>query len=182
MPFTFIKTNLEGPLIVEPRRFKDERGYFAEIYKRSEFIENGILDTFLQDNMSVSNKYVLRGLHYQIPPMEQGKLVRVMEGKVFDVVVDIRKSSKALGQWVGVELSAKNGRMFWIPPGFAHGFISLEDNSIVEYKTTNEYSKDHERSIIWNDTDIGINWNVDRPIISQKDLEAVSFSNADLFP
>lgn len=108
MPFTFIKTNLEGPLIVEPRRFKDERGYFAEIYKRSEFIENGILDTFLQDNMSMSNKYVLRGLHYQIPPMEQGKLVRVMGGKVFDVAVDIRKSSKTLGQWVGVELSAKN--------------------------------------------------------------------------
>ena len=153
-----------------------------ETFKKSQFKTMGIDEDFQQDNLSVSNKHVIRGLHYQIDPKPQGKLVRVVRGAIHDVAVDIRKSSKTLGRWIKVELSAENGNMLWIPPGFAHGFLSLEDNTIVEYKTTNEYSKDDERSIVWNDHDLAIDWGIDTPLVSPKDMEAPLFKDAEIFP
>ncbi len=153
-----------------------------ETFKKSQFKTMGIDEDFQQDNLSVSNKHVIRGLHYQIDPKPQGKLVRVVRGAIHDVAVDIRKSSKTLGRWIKVELSAENGNMLWIPPGFAHGFLSLEDNTIVEYKTTNEYSKDDERSIVWNDPDLAIDWGIDTPLVSPKDMEAPLFKDAEIFP
>ncbi len=152
-----------------------------ETFKKSQFKTMGIDEDFQQDNLSVSNKHVIRGLHYQIDPKPQGKLVRVVRGAIHDVAVDIRKSSKTLGRWIKVELSAENGNMLWIPPGFAHGFLSLEDNTIVEYKTTNEYSKDDERSIVWNDPDLAIDWGIDTPLVSPKDMEAPLFKDAEIF-
>ncbi len=153
-----------------------------ETFKKSQFKTMGIDEDFQQDNLSVSNKHVIRGLHYQIDPKPQGKLVRVVRGAIHDVAVDIRKSSRTLGKWIKVKLSAENGNMLWIPHGFAHGFLSLEDDTIVEYKTTNEYSKDHERSIVWNDPDLAIDWGIDTPLVSSKDMEAPLFKDAEIFP
>jgi dTDP-4-dehydrorhamnose 3,5-epimerase len=157
-----------GLVMIETDSFTDERGFFAEVYKGSEFKKNGVEPDLVQENMSYSKKGVLRGLHYQIGPAAQGKLVNVLAGRIFDVAVDIRKGSPTFGKWYGVELSEKNCRMLWIPEGFAHGFAALEDSQVL-YKMTREYSKDHERGILWNDPDIGIKWPLERPILNDRD-------------
>ncbi|ENU37654.1 dTDP-4-dehydrorhamnose 3,5-epimerase [Acinetobacter parvus] len=177
------KTKLDGLLVLHPQVFGDDRGWFMESFNQQRFDAalkalNLPIPTFVQDNHSCSQKGVLRGLHFQREPYAQGKLVRVVQGKVWDVAVDIRPNSKTYGEWVGVELSAENKTMFWIPEGFAHGFIALEDNTQFLYKTTNYYSKECERSIIWNDLDLGIKWpihNVNEVIVSDKDKFADKF-------
>jgi dTDP-4-dehydrorhamnose 3,5-epimerase len=172
----FISTNLKGLFIIQPNVFYDERGYFFESYNKSEFLNHGINTEFLQDNESKSDKDVLRGLHFQNPPHAQGKLVRVIQGAVMDVAVDIRKNSATYGQHIIAELSAKNKTMMWIPEGFAHGFLTLEDNTIFIYKCTNLYNKAMEDSILWNDSSLDINWNIEKPIVSEKDKNAKAFS------
>ena len=153
-----IKTAIEGLLIIEPDVFGDERGFFVETYNVPRYQDSGIGETFVQDNLSQSKKGVLRGLHYQAPPFAQGKLVQVLQGKVFDVAVDIRFGSPTFGQYVAVELSAENKKQFWIPAGFAHGFLALEDDTLFAYKCTNVYAKEHDRGVRWNDPAIGIEW------------------------
>ena len=179
-----IQTAIPEVVIIEPKVFTDERGWFMESFNEQSFhhelIKLGlpVPNAFVQDNHSCSNKGVLRGLHYQIAPYAQGKLVRVTQGSAFDVAVDIRIDSPTFGKWVGVELSATNHKQLWMPEGFAHGFIALEDNTHFLYKTTNYYSKESERSIIWDDEDLAIDWptiNNTEIIISQKDLAAEKF-------
>jgi dTDP-4-dehydrorhamnose 3,5-epimerase len=171
MPFDVEYFDIKDLILVKPRVFFDNRGYFLETYKRSDFKKIGICDDFVQDNYSLSKKGVIRGLHFQIGPKGQGKLVSVKKGKIIDVAVDVRKESATFGKYVMAELSSDNHYMLWIPEGFAHGFVSLEENTVVAYKCTNEYSKEHERGIIYNDPDIGIDWNIKNPIVSEKDLE-----------
>ncbi len=170
-----IRTALSGLLLIEPRVFGDERGYFFESYNKRVFEEAGLHMEFMQDNESCSSKGVLRGLHFQEPPYEQGKLVRVARGAVMDVSVDIRKDSPTYGKWEAFELSAKNKRMLWIPPGFAHGFLTLAENTVFIYKCTNLYNRESENSIFWNDPDLKIDWGIDRPLVSEKDQEAPFF-------
>ena len=184
MSFTFRKTKIEDVVLIEPELFGDNRGYFMETYKYSVFKKNGIEKHFVQDNQSLSMKNVLRGLHYQLPPFGQAKLVRCIKGKIFDVAVDVRKKSKTCGQWVGVELSEENKRMLYIPEGFAHGFLTLSEKAEIHYKMSSEYSPAHERGIIWNDTDIGIDWeieNIENVILSPKDMKNPAFQKAELF-
>lgn len=169
-------TPIEGLFIIEPQVFKDERGYFYESYNIDKFKEAGIRDTFIQDNQSLSQKGAIRGLHFQAPPFEQGKLVRVVQGAVFDVVVDIRKNSATYGQHFDVELTEENMLMFYIPAGFAHGFETLADNTIFQYKCTNVYNKASEGGILWNDSDLNIKWQTKAPIISAKDQELPAFN------
>ena len=173
MPFEFIKTEIPDVVLVKPRVFSDERGFFMETYKKSDFEKAGIETNFVQDNHSKSVKGVLRGLHFQKEPKAQGKLVRCLKGKIFDVAVDIRKNSPTFGKWVGYELSEENKYMLWIPEGFAHGFLTLEDNTEIFYKVSNsEYSPEHDAGIIWNDEDINIKWpieNIENLILSEKD-------------
>ncbi len=169
MVFKFSKFKIPGPLLVESEKFTDDRGTFMERYRYSTFKASEIDVEFLQDSYSVSKNNVLRGMHYQQEPMAQGKLVGVLSGKIFDVAIDIRRGSPTFGEWIGEKLSAQNCKMLWIPSGFAHGFLALEDNTIVVYKTTAEYSKQHERGIVWNDKDIGIDWPRKKPIISERD-------------
>lgn len=178
------QTDIPEVVIIEPKVFADERGWFMESFNENNFHQElinlglSLPRAFVQDNHSCSNKGVLRGLHYQIAPHAQGKLVRVTKGSAFDVAVDIRSDSSTFGNWVGVELSAKNHKQLWIPEGFAHGFVALEDNTHFLYKTTNYYSKECERSIIWDDKDLAIDWptiNNTEIIISQKDLAAEKF-------
>mgnify|MGYP006415765753 CR=1 FL=1 len=161
-------------LLIEPQVYNDERGNFFESFNQIKFEEIiGSNINFVQDNQSHSKKNVLRGLHYQVSPMEQAKLVRVISGKVFDVVVDIRKESPTYKQWVGKVISSENMVQMWIPEGFAHGFYTLSDSAILLYKTTSFYSKEHERIVLWEDQDLGINWkNTIRPILSDKDANA----------
>lgn len=180
MSFQFTDTKIKGLKFVSPKLFSDQRGIFLETYKKSEFVANGIAETFVQENRSVSKKNVLRGLHYQINPKAQGKLVSVQRGKIFDVAVDIRRNSPYFGKYVSIILESDNGLMFWIPPGFAHGFLSLEDNSTVTYKTTEEYSPEHERGIIWNDTDIGIDWPSENLIIAERDSKFPDLKRAQM--
>lgn len=165
------KFEIEGLLLIEPSLFEDSRGFFYESFhakKYNEILGDGF--DFVQDNISVSKKHVLRGLHFQKNPFEQGKLVTVLQGKVLDVAVDIRKNSKTYGQHLSVELSAENKHQFWIPPGFAHGFIALEENTLFSYKCTNYYSPEHEKTLRWNDPILAINWGgVSNPFISEKD-------------
>jgi len=156
-----ITTNIPGVLIIEPDIFNDSRGYFFESYNYEKYSEFGINDDFIQDNESYSVKGVLRGLHYQLPPFTQSKLVRVIKGKILDVAVDIRKSSPYFGEYVSVELSDKNKKQFYIPRGFAHGFVVLSDEVIFAYKCDNIYSPKHARGIMYNDPDININWGID---------------------
>lgn len=170
-----IKTAIEGLLIVKPKVFADARGYFFESYNADVFTNNGITANFLQDNQSLSQAGVLRGLHFQAPPHDQGKLVRVITGAVLDVAVDIRKNSETYGQHVTIELNEENKTMFYIPPGFAHGFLTLRDNTIFSYKCTNVYHKPSEGCILWNDSDLNIHWNVSHPLLSEKDLEGTPF-------
>ena len=172
MPFVFKKLAIEDVILVEPKVFGDERGFFMESYKKTEFVMNGIDVEFKQDNHSSSTKGVLRGLHYQSNPKGQAKLIRCIEGEIFDVAVDIRKNSPTFGKWIGEKLSAENKKMIFIPEGFAHGFVVLSDKAEVLYKVTNEYSKEHDRGIAWNDPDININWGIDfEPILSEKDKQ-----------
>ena len=165
-------------LLIEPKVFGDDRGFFFESFNQHRFNEATGLDfQFVQDNHSKSAKNVLRGLHYQIPPKAQGKLVRAVAGEVFDVAVDLRKSSPTFGKWVGELLSAENKRQMWIPPGFAHGFLVLSDTAEFLYKTTDYYAPECERSIRWNDLDLAIGWPVEgEPILSRKDIAAPSMS------
>ena len=169
MPFRFERLEIPDVVMIGPRVFSDERGFFTETYKYSEFAAFGITERFIQDNHSRSQKGVIRGLHYQNPLRAQGKLVRVVVGEVFDVAVDIRKGSPTYGRWVGVRLSADNMKMLYIPAGFAHGFLALSNVAEVLYKTTEEYSPKHEAGIVWSDTDIGIKWPVELPMLSPKD-------------
>jgi dTDP-4-dehydrorhamnose 3,5-epimerase len=170
-----IKTKIEGLLIIKPKVFADSRGYFFESYNADIFKQNGITVNFLQDNQSLSSTGVLRGLHFQAPPFDQGKLVRVITGAVLDVAVDIRKGSPTYGEHIAIELTEENKTMFYIPPGFAHGFLTLRDNTIFSYKCTNVYNKPSEGCVLWNDKDINIDWNVANPILSEKDLVGTPF-------
>jgi len=172
-----LKTKIPDLYILKPKVFEDQRGYFFESYNKEEFLRLGIDQNFVQDNESKSMKGVLRGLHYQKPPFTQGKLVRVMRGSVLDVAVDLRKNSPTYGQWSSVELTQDNKWMYWVPPGFAHGFVTLEDNTVFFYKCTNVYNKASEGSIRWNDPDLNINWNIDNPILSEKDQQASLFKD-----
>jgi len=169
MPFSFKRLAIPDVVLIEPRVFPDERGFFMETYKYSDFAAFGIKERFVQDNHSRSKRNVLRGLHYQKPPKAQGKLVRVVVGEIFDVAVDIRKGSPWYGKWVGMKLSAENKWMLYIPPGFAHGFCVLSDVAEVVYKATEEYSPEHDAGILWSDPEIGIRWPVKDPIVSLKD-------------
>jgi dTDP-4-dehydrorhamnose 3,5-epimerase len=166
-----IETKLKGVLLIKPRVFEDARGYFFESYNEENFRKAGLKLNFVQDNQSLSQKGVLRGLHFQNPPHAQGKLVRVITGSVFDVAVDIRKGSATYGQWFGQELTEKNKWMMYIPEGFAHGFATLEDNTIFAYKCTNFYNKGAEDCLLWNDPEIGIDWSLKDPLLSEKDLQ-----------
>lgn len=176
-------TEIPEVLIVEPQVFGDERGFFLESFNQREWTEKTGLDvTFVQDNHSRSSRGVLRGLHYQLPPVAQGKLIRVVSGEIFDVAVDLRKSSSTFGKWVGCRLSAENKRQVWVPEGFAHGFLVLSELAEVLYKTTDYYSPSHERSIAWNDPELGIQWPYDQqPVLSAKDAAAAALRSADLF-
>lgn len=171
------KFDIEGPLLLTPRIFPDDRGYFYESYNESQFHKLGITVKFVQDNQSCSRKGVLRGLHFQAPPFDQGKLVRVVKGAVIDVAVDIRKNSPTYGQHVRVELSDVNQKMLWIPAGFAHGFLSLIEDTVFLYKCTNLYDKASEGGLIWNDPDLGIQWGAENPLVSEKDLELPTLKN-----
>lgn len=170
-----IETELNGLFVLKPKVFEDERGYFYESYNQNLFKQAGINFDFVQDNQSLSQKGVLRGLHFQNPPHAQGKLVRVITGSVYDVAVDIRKDSKTYGKWFGLELTEKNKWMMFVPPGFAHGFLTLENNTIFSYKCTNFYNKASEVCLLWNDKDLNIDWNFDKPLLSAKDLEGKPF-------
>ena len=179
----YIKTSLEGVYIIEPKVFNDQRGYFFEAWKKQEFEENVGRIEFVQDNESRSSYGVLRGLHYQKGEFSQAKLVRVIKGKVIDVAVDIRKSSPTFGKYVAVELSEDNKRQFFIPRGFAHGFLVLSDDAIFTYKVDNIYAPHAEASIRWNDEDINIEWpiNPEDVVTSAKDLNASSLRDAEVF-
>lgn len=169
--FNFINTEIEGVYIIETTVFGDQRGYFMETYNENDFKEAGLNVEFVQDNQSKSKKGVLRGLHFQ-NKYPQGKLVRVLKGKVFDVAVDLRKNSKTYGKWVGVELSEENKRQFYVPEGFAHGFVVLSDEAEFAYKCTEFYHPEDEGGILWNDSDIGIDWpidNIEEILLSKKD-------------
>ncbi len=184
-----IQTAIPDVVIVEPSVFGDDRGWFMESFNEARFhaqlqaLGLPVPRPFVQDNHSCSQAGVLRGLHYQLPPHPQGKLVRVVKGRAFDVAVDIRKGSPTFGQWVGVELTASNHRQLWIPEGFAHGFVSMEDDTHFLYKTTDYYAKECERSIVWNDPDIGIEWPAfgGEPKLAPKDAQAPGLKSADLF-
>jgi dTDP-4-dehydrorhamnose 3,5-epimerase len=179
MPFAFKNLLIPEIILVEMKVFADDRGFFMETYKHSEFANHGIKEYFVQDNHSRSSKNVLRGLHYQKNPKAQGKLVRCIAGRIFDVAVDIRKGSPTYGKWVGAELSSENNYMLYIPPGFAHGFVVLSDFAEILYKCTEEYSAENDRGIIWNDPDIKIKWPTESPILSEKDQKNPLLKDAD---
>ncbi len=181
MNLEFKKTEIPDVFLLESRPFADERGFLMETYKKSDFEANGYTMEFVQDNHSWSNAKVLRGLHYQIAPHGQGKLVRVMHGKVLDVAVDIRRSSPTFKKWVAVELSVENNLAIYLPPGFAHGFLVLSDQARVTYKCTGEYNQACERSLRWDDPELNINWPISGPIISKKDAAAPLLKDADIF-
>lgn len=179
-----LESELPDVLIIEPRVFGDARGFFFESYNEREFRAATGLDVhFVQDNHSRSSRGVLRGLHYQLPPAAQGKLVRCVVGEVFDVAVDLRKSSLSFGRWIGVHLSAENQRQVWIPPGFAHGFLVLSESADFLYKTTDYYSPEYERCVLWNDPDLAIDWpSTKSPSLSDKDQAGRWLREAELFP
>lgn len=177
-----ITTKIPDVLIIEPKVFGDDRGFFYESFNKKKFVEaSGVNAEFVQDNHSKSTKGVLRGLHYQIK-QPQGKLVRVCQGEVIDIAVDIRRSSATFGQWVGIKLSAENKRQLWVPEGFAHGFVVLSDTAEFLYKTTDYYAPEFERCIRWDDADLAIDWQYDeKPLVSEKDSNGVLFSQAEMF-
>lgn len=176
-----IETPIKDLLIIEPKIWRDERGYFFESYNQNAFKEVGIKLEFVQDNQSFSQKGALRGLHAQANPHAQGKLVRVVKGKVLDVAVDIRKNSPTFGQHFSTELTAENFRMLWVPPGFLHGFVTLEDDTLFSYKCTNLYHKDSEIGVMWDDKDLGIDWGIpeNETIVSAKDQQLSSFKDLE---
>lgn len=182
MPYTVIPTAIPDVLILEPKVFGDARGFFYESFNGREFAEaTGVTDPFVQDNHSKSARGVLRGLHYQIQH-PQGKLVRVVEGEVFDVAVDLRASSPTFGLWTGTRLSSENNRQMWVPPGFAHGFVVLSETAQFLYKTTDYWYPAHERSLLWNDPALGIDWPIEFvPQLAAKDVAGKLLSEADLF-
>ena len=174
MSFRFFKLNIHDVILIEPVSYIDLRGYFLEMYKSSSFTRNGIDLRFSQDNLSFSKKGTVRGLHFQRHPYEQGKLVSTITGSIFDVAVDLRINSDTFGKYVSVNLSEENHRSLWIPPGFGHGFMALEDSHVM-YKVTNEYHKEYDYGIVWNDPDIGIVWPDVPPVISDRDRKLVTF-------
>ena len=176
----FIKTEIEGIIIIEPDFYPDERGYFLESYNRKKYSEVGIDAEFVQDNISKSVKDTVRGLHYQIGEFAQGKLCQVISGKVLDIAVDIRHGSPTFGQHVSIELSEDKHNQIWIPPGFAHGFSVLSEMAVFSYKCSSFYSKQHERSILFNDKELNINWKTDNAIVSEKDRNATLFCNIEM--
>ncbi|MBA1263552.1 dTDP-4-dehydrorhamnose 3,5-epimerase [Stutzerimonas stutzeri] len=178
-----IETSIPDVLIIEPKVFGDERGFFYESFNAAAFeAATGLTRSFVQDNHSKSQRGVLRGLHYQIQ-QPQGKLVRVVAGEVFDVAVDLRRSSPSFGRWTGTRLSAENQRQLWIPEGFAHGFVVLSESAEFLYKTTDYYAPEHERSLLWNDPELGIEWPIDEsPQLSAKDIAGKRLSEVELFP
>lgn len=177
-----IDTKLKEVKIIEPSIFSDERGYFFESFNSNRFNQAIGKDiNFVQDNHSFSTKNTLRGIHYQLPPHAQGKLVRVLEGEVYDIAVDLRRSSDSFGIWTGVILSGENKKQFWVPEGFGHGFVVLSESAHFLYKTTNYYNKESEGSIIWNDKKLEIDWKIDNPILSDKDAAASKLQEAKLF-
>jgi dTDP-4-dehydrorhamnose 3,5-epimerase len=180
MTFSFLNLEIPDVKLVTPNHYTDERGYFLETYKESEFFANGINVKFAQDNFSHSIKGVLRGLHYQKNPKVQAKLVTALRGEIFDVAVDIRKNSPTFGQWVGEILSDKNHKSLYIPEGFAHGFCVLSEKADVFYKVNAEYSPENERGIIWNDPQINIIWPINEPILHDKDYALPMLENADI--
>ena len=182
MPYTVTPTAIPEVLILEPKVFGDARGFFYESFNARDFAQASGLDvSFVQDNHSKSAKGVLRGLHYQIQNT-QGKLVRVVQGEVFDVAVDLRKRSATFGQWVGVHLSAENHRQLWVPPGFAHGFVVLSESAEFLYKTTDYWYPEHERSLLWNDPAVGIDWPLDgQPLLAAKDAAGKPLAQAEVF-
>jgi dTDP-4-dehydrorhamnose 3,5-epimerase len=184
MSFKFIPTAIPDAVIVEPKVFGDARGFFMETWSNSDFEAGNICADFVQDNHSASEQGVLRGLHYQIK-QPQGKMVRIVAGEVFDVVVDLRQGSPTFGKWVGVTLSAENKRMFWVPPGFAHGFYVVSKFAEFVYKCTDLYAPEYERSILWSDQDLAIDWplvNGKHPQLSKKDNLGTAFKDADYYP
>mgnify|MGYP001218763376 CR=1 FL=1 len=179
MSFTFKRLGIPDIILVESKSFKDDRGFFLETFKESQFLSMGIDAKFVQDNLSYSIRGVLRGLHYQKLPKSQKKLVTVIKGKIFDVVVDIRKNSPTYGKWVGEIISDNEHKSLYIPDGFAHGFCVLSDEALVSYKVSNEYSSEHEQGIIWNDPEINISWPIAHPILSAKDNELKLLKNTN---
>lgn len=180
MPFEFKKLKIAEIKLVIPKVFGDERGFFLETYKQSEFVQNGINENFVQDNHSKSTRGVLRGLHYQLNPKAQGKLVRCTKGSIFDVGVDLRKDSPTFAQWCGAVLSEENKQMLYIPQGFAHGFVVLSNDAEVLYKATDEYSPENDRSIRFDDPQINVDWGVSNPLVSDKDKNAPLLKDAEL--
>ncbi len=180
MPFEFVPLQLPGLVLVKPKVFGDDRGFFLELYKHSEFAAAGILEHLVQDNYSRSTRGVLRGLHYQKLPKAQGKLVTCLRGAIYDVAVDIRKGSPGFGKWVGVELSETNRHLLYVPPGFAHGFQVTSETAEVMYKCTDEYAPAEDRGILWSDPGIGITWPVADPLLSGKDTIHPLLKDADI--
>lgn len=174
---TIKEASIKDVLLIEPKIFRDDRGYFLESFRLSEFEKLGLKLNFVQDNISKSKHGTVRGLHYQVGEFAQGKLCQVVSGKVLDVAVDIRFGSPTFGKYAASILSDENHEQIWIPPGFAHGFSVLSDEAVFHYKCTNYYSKAHERAIVFNDIDLNIDWNIDSPLVSPKDLEAALFKN-----
>jgi dTDP-4-dehydrorhamnose 3,5-epimerase len=179
MPFTFKRLSISDVIFIEPKSFSDDRGFFFESFKESDFFLNGIDKKFVQDNFSHSVNGVIRGLHFQKAPKAQAKLVTVLKGKIFDVAVDIRKNSPTYGKWVSEILSDNTHNLLYVPEGFAHGFCVISDEADVLYKVSNEYSQEHERSIIWNDPKLDIQWPIKKPIISNKDNKLSLLENLD---
>jgi len=169
--FVFKQLDIPGVALIEPDTYRDGRGYFRETYKPSAFAEGGVAATFVQANSSRSSRGVLRGLHFQNEPAAVAKLVGVASGRIFDVAADVRPGSSTFGRWVGEELSADDGRMLYVPEGFAHGFVALEDDTVVTYLMTGEYSPEHDAGVRWDDPDIGVDWPVEDPVLSEKDLK-----------
>jgi dTDP-4-dehydrorhamnose 3,5-epimerase len=179
MPVTFTATEIEGVLQVETGLFRDQRGYFSESYSRDVWAAAGFQEAFLQDNLSLSAKGTLRGLHYQIEPASMGKLVRCLRGAIFDVAVDLRQGSPSFGKWVGRELNDENNLALWIPAGFAHGFLALSDGALVHYKCSNHHAPEYERALAWNDPQVAIAWPAQPAIISEKDAAAPTLEAAE---
>jgi len=178
MPFNFKKMEIQDVVLITPKKFEDVRGFFSEIYKRTDFLSERVPYDFVQVNLSNSKRGVIRGLHYQMRPMEQGKLVTVMKGKIYDVAVDIRKGSPSYGKYVGVELNDQDRSLFWVPPGFAHGFQAIED-SLVVYFVTKEYSPPHERCINWLSEEISVGWPLKEAIVIEKDSKCPKLRDAE---
>ncbi len=179
MPFQFQRLHIPDVVLIHAKQIPDGRGFFRELFKQSEFAANGIQASFVQTNHSRSTRGVLRGLHYQIQPRAQGKLISVMRGEIFDVAVDVRRGSPTYGQWVGQMLSVENSLMLYVPPGFAHGFCVTSDEADLMYQVTAEYARDLERGIAWNDPAVGVVWPIEAPSLSERDLRLPMLKDAD---